>query len=289
MDKYYSIGEMAKRLNISVQTLRYYEKIDLFKPAYIDPVSKYRYYSEFQFHYLDMIKSLKFLGVPLEKIKEAQQLNPEQLLQFMEKQDQVIMKKINELEEIRLSLKKSTRLLKEQLEIPWFSEIYEKELEEEKILKINAENASPTYIPDQYFTALFKTIEVENSMLNSRYGCMYSMKQYSSVDDIAYHTVFVPLLTDRKLEKLESNVQLDTIPASRYICIAFEINYEAAREANYKASFELYMSSYQKLFTYIKEHNRNVKPIVYEILMPNNYSPNEQVQFIMELRVACTE
>ncbi|MFD1066530.1 MerR family DNA-binding transcriptional regulator [Oceanobacillus locisalsi] len=42
----YSIGETAKLNNISIQSLRYYDKIDLFTPAFIDPESNYRYYHE---------------------------------------------------------------------------------------------------------------------------------------------------------------------------------------------------------------------------------------------------
>ena len=40
----YSIGEAAEILGISVQTLRYYDKIKLLEPAYINPNTGYRYY-----------------------------------------------------------------------------------------------------------------------------------------------------------------------------------------------------------------------------------------------------
>lgn len=40
--KLYSIGEVAELNNISIQTLRYYDKIGLFTPASVDPQSHYR-------------------------------------------------------------------------------------------------------------------------------------------------------------------------------------------------------------------------------------------------------
>ena len=38
MKNYYSIGELAGYQNISKQTLIFYDKIGLFRPAYVDPL-----------------------------------------------------------------------------------------------------------------------------------------------------------------------------------------------------------------------------------------------------------
>lgn len=81
-EHYYTIGEVAKLANLSVQTLRYYDQIDLFKPAYTDSASNYRYYKDSQIFYLDIIKSLKYIGTSLEDIKKALMLTPEELLVF---------------------------------------------------------------------------------------------------------------------------------------------------------------------------------------------------------------
>lgn len=65
-----SIGDMAKLHNISTQTLRYYDNIDVFKPKYIDKDNGYRYYDIEQFAQLDAILFFKKMGVPLETIKD---------------------------------------------------------------------------------------------------------------------------------------------------------------------------------------------------------------------------
>lgn len=62
------IGEMARIHGISAQTLRYYDKIDLFKPSYIEE-SGYRYYGIEQFAHLESILFLKGTGMPLKEIK----------------------------------------------------------------------------------------------------------------------------------------------------------------------------------------------------------------------------
>jgi len=66
-----SIGEMAKINNISISTLRLYDKIGLIKPCHIDAESRYRYYNIRQNARLDMIQYMKALGMELKEIKEV--------------------------------------------------------------------------------------------------------------------------------------------------------------------------------------------------------------------------
>ncbi|WP_273544301.1 MerR family transcriptional regulator [Clostridioides difficile] len=83
MSKKFSIGEMSKLHKISIQTLRYYDQIDLFKPVHVDQESNYRYYSIDQFSQLDIIKYLKYLGMPLKEIKSKLDENNEEILKLL--------------------------------------------------------------------------------------------------------------------------------------------------------------------------------------------------------------
>lgn len=65
-----SIGEMAKLRNVSVDTLRHYDKMGLLKPHYTDPDSGYRYYSIGQYEVLGTIKELRSIGFSIEEIKD---------------------------------------------------------------------------------------------------------------------------------------------------------------------------------------------------------------------------
>ena len=69
MQKYFTVGELAKLQNISRQTLIFYDSIDLFKPNYTDHNNGYRYYSWEQLDYLDTIIMLKNIGMSLNDIK----------------------------------------------------------------------------------------------------------------------------------------------------------------------------------------------------------------------------
>ena len=65
----YKINDFSKETDISVQTLRYYDKINLFKPSYVDFFTGYRYYQEDQIYEVKLIMELKDIGLSLEKIK----------------------------------------------------------------------------------------------------------------------------------------------------------------------------------------------------------------------------
>ncbi len=66
----YKIGAFAKLCQVSVQTLRYYEQLDLIEPEYIDPFTNYRYYTLRQIEQVNRIVALKELGFSLEQIRD---------------------------------------------------------------------------------------------------------------------------------------------------------------------------------------------------------------------------
>ena len=64
------IGEFAWLSQVTVETLRHYDRIGLLKPTHLDPFTGYRYYSVGQLACLHRILALKDLGLPLEKITQ---------------------------------------------------------------------------------------------------------------------------------------------------------------------------------------------------------------------------
>lgn len=63
------IGETSRQLGISVDTLRYYEKIDLLPPVHRKP-SGIRVYGEKDFSRIKFIKRAQSMGFSLDEIKE---------------------------------------------------------------------------------------------------------------------------------------------------------------------------------------------------------------------------
>ena len=66
-EKYFTIGEFASLFKLSKQTLFYYERNNILRPAYIDE-NGYRYYSLEQYFIFDIIINMRKLGIPLKDI-----------------------------------------------------------------------------------------------------------------------------------------------------------------------------------------------------------------------------
>lgn len=100
MDKknLFQIGEVARMFHLSVGSLRHYEKAGLLHPEYIDPDSGYRYYSTKQFEVLNMIRSCRVLGMPLEQIAEfLDHRSIDKMYQMLENQKQAVLQQQKEL------------------------------------------------------------------------------------------------------------------------------------------------------------------------------------------------
>jgi DNA-binding transcriptional MerR regulator len=69
-DDLLQIGEFAKISHVPTKTLRYYDRIGLFEPHYVDPSTNYRYYSPDQLPRITRILTLKELGLSLEQISQ---------------------------------------------------------------------------------------------------------------------------------------------------------------------------------------------------------------------------
>ena len=63
--KKFTIGDISKSTGASKETLRFYDKIGLLKPALVDPENHYRYYTLNQFWQLDVIQVCRGLDIPL--------------------------------------------------------------------------------------------------------------------------------------------------------------------------------------------------------------------------------
>lgn len=114
----FSIGETAKLNDISIQTLRHYDKEGILKPNYINEETGYRYYSIDQFLQIDFIKRCKLLGFSLEKIKLLlfEGNNLENILESVSFQKFIIEREIENLEKIKNNLINLEKTLEKGIE-----------------------------------------------------------------------------------------------------------------------------------------------------------------------------
>lgn len=65
----FKIGEFSRFSRVSVKMLRHYDRLELLRPAHVDPFTGYRYYSADQLPRLHRLLALKDLGFSLEQIQ----------------------------------------------------------------------------------------------------------------------------------------------------------------------------------------------------------------------------
>lgn len=84
----FRIGEFSRLGQVTIDTLRHYDALNLLKPAKVDPFTGYRYYSAEQLKTLNNILALKDLGFSLEEIARIfqEELTNEQLRSMLEMQ-----------------------------------------------------------------------------------------------------------------------------------------------------------------------------------------------------------
>ena len=106
----YTISEMARFFNVSSQTLRYYDKIGLYRPAVVNRENGYRYYSYEQFFTLSLIIQLKKLNFTLDDIQKYIQIKDVGYLEeILKKEQRVIEEELVELQKLKI---KNQMLLK---------------------------------------------------------------------------------------------------------------------------------------------------------------------------------
>jgi len=69
-DKLLSIGEISKYTGAGIKALRYYERINLLKPIFVDSDSGYRYYSFGQTYLVYLIMLCVELDIPLKELTD---------------------------------------------------------------------------------------------------------------------------------------------------------------------------------------------------------------------------
>lgn len=116
---YYSSGQFAKKAQVSLRTVRFYDKKNILKPAYINPNGA-RFYTDSDFLRLQQILLLKYLGFPLEEIREMV-IDEHFLLSNLHIQKKLVQERMEQMQQVMGALEDATRALETDNEINWSS------------------------------------------------------------------------------------------------------------------------------------------------------------------------
>ena len=95
MRKYFSVGEAAKAIHATSETLRHYDRIGLVKPSKKDEWTKYRYYTEQDIVRLNTVRALQLIDLSLQEIKRVLEYDDlEKIIEFLEEAEKKADEKI---------------------------------------------------------------------------------------------------------------------------------------------------------------------------------------------------
>lgn len=120
MDGFYTSGQFAKKANVSIRTVRYYDKQGLLKPAGISE-GGYRLYTDSDFAKLQKILSLKYLGFSLDEIRSIT-INDDDndyVEESLRLQLNLIRKRIEHLKLVEQTLTETSRLVTDNQAVDW--------------------------------------------------------------------------------------------------------------------------------------------------------------------------
>lgn len=133
-----TISEMAKLRGMTTEALRHYDRIDLFKPQYVDPYSGYRYYSIFQYEILGTIKELRQIGMSTHEIKQYfDQRNFKKSLDILKTKHAELLSKVNELAELEGNIREKIVYLGEVNRDDELHEVSFREIKSRKLMTLH--------------------------------------------------------------------------------------------------------------------------------------------------------
>lgn len=117
---YYTSGEFARKADVTLRTIRYYDKQGILKPSKVES-NGYRYYTDADFAKLQKILSLKTLGFSLEEIMTItiNDQDKDFIRHSLELQLGLVRKKIEHLNLIEKSIKETADKMDKNHEVDW--------------------------------------------------------------------------------------------------------------------------------------------------------------------------
>lgn len=221
----FSIGRLSKLTGVHIQSLRYYEELGILKPAYIDPESKYRYYTFAHMRIVEAIQYCADLDIPLKQfqdflLEQDGKIDYSKLISYGK---ELTYQKIQRIQ-TRLRFLENMQQEMAHAEVCHSQQIISAYMQEKICWAIPY---SGTQSGADFHSALYRLIsDVESNGLRAGYNngqlLIYKGKEYKSY-------IFIDIReTDKSLDDF---TQIVRIPAGNYLCmVSKESHIEKAPE-----------------------------------------------------------
>lgn len=268
--KYMTISELAKLRKTTTSTLRYYDRIGLLKPDYVDPSTGYRYYSIFQYEKLGTILELRSLEMPVEQIAEYfRDRNLKQSIDILETYQKRLEEKINMQKTINEVLINKLKFLNTLQDLGPMETVFLADFDERSIITFGRPSGNPEKHAYAYTKLEWYIDEVAPILATDRIGV------YVDEAILEENEAFVPaipmiLVSDRGKNKK----YIQTIPAGKYACMY----YNNGRLEHYHPSFEI-------MKKYLRENSYEICGPILQIYKIDVTLTNDRSETVIEIQI----
>ena len=267
-NKYFSTGEFAKLANISKQTLIFYDKKGIFSPEYKDN-NNFRYYSLKQFDTLDILITLRDIGLSLNDIKKyLDTRTPQNAINILEKENNLVKKQIEHLKKIGKKIDNKIDIINKGIEFEDISEPYIKECDEEFIIKSQEVESNDFKIITM---EIIKFIDFckKNLFFDNEYpiGAIVEEKDIKSNNFTNLHKFYIKISSN--IDNKYSHIK----PKGTYACI------------NHKGSYESSSISYYKLLNFIAQNNYEILDDSYEDYLLDSFACKMNNDYLTQISI----
>ncbi|MGL4453414.1 MAG: MerR family transcriptional regulator [Sarcina sp.] len=273
MKEYYKIGEISKIYNIGKDSLMYYEKLGILKP--IRDENSYRLYSINDIWKLNLIKELRELNFPMQKIKEHIDSRTLESTKSLFKQEiNILDEKIEEFKKKKDEVQRRLDIINKDLKVVTFDKIKIKKLKERKAIILNGDIRRDEEA-DFLIKKLHKKFEGRFNMLgNNNIGAVFSLNKIEKGEYDFYKSVFCFLEDDDIKDEDFSNMSFNKGKYVSYI---------------YKGDYSKKVECLKKMFNYINKLKLKIKSEPIEIYKVDIHETGNIEEFITELQIEVEE
>ena len=265
-----SITELAKLRQVTSETLRYYDRIGLITPDYVDPQTRYRYYSIRQYEKLGTIKELRQLGMSIHDITDYfSGRNLRKSHQLLLHQLELLEEEIRKQQLLSEILRRKLHFLREITPPPPVDKVFCRAFPQRYMITFG-EPAGGSREHAFAFTRLERYLdEVAPILASDRIGVYADWHLLEPSDD---YIPAVPMIFVER-DAIESEHKR-TIPPGDYLCM----NYR-------RGELERYHPSFARLHTYMAEHGWVLNGMIFQFYKIDVTLTSDPDETLMEIQV----
>ena len=269
MKSKFSIGEVAKIHNVTVETLRHYDRVGLLKPSYINSNTGYRYYSAKDFIILDLIKQCKAMGLSLDEIKNIIEnyTSPESVLHVIRKQKVIIDEKIKELNKIKDNITFLEGRIKVSLD-EGLNKIFIKFYEQRSFIKYDNTNRFTEEF-EVNLSKILAEVERKYTYFNKELGFVISYKDLKEDNKVTYRNTMIYFTGRMNITEYDKSI----LPRGKYLTLNFDDDYNDTRKY------------YDIIMEFIEKNNIQILGDFYETYIITRISSNGMEKSLGKIQI----